>query len=65
MSERDKLVKGLKWRGAMRWGARVITGAGEQETYPDRRDILLRLAEAEEKHAANWSARLRELGAEP
>ncbi len=66
MSERDKLVSGLKlaWRDEM-GSARNYRALAEQESQTDRRDILLRLAEAEEKHAANWAARLRELGAEP
>ena len=66
MSEREKLVSGLKlaWRDEM-GSARNYRALAEQEAHPDRRDILLRLAEAEEKHAATWAARLRELGAEP
>ena len=66
MSEREKLVSGLKlaWRDEM-GSARNYRALAEQEGNPDRRAILLRLAEAEEKHAANWLVRLRELGAEP
>jgi len=66
MSEREKLVGGLKlaWRDEM-GSARNYRALAEQEGNLDRREILLRLAEAEEKHAANWAARLRELGAEP
>src|ERR1035437_4672757 len=65
MSEREKLVSGLKlaWRDEM-GSARNYRALAEQEAHPDRRDILLRLAEAEEKHAAPRAARLGELGAE-
>ena len=37
----------------------------ERETDERRRALLVKLAEAEEHHAARWAQRLRELGAEP
>ena len=66
MTEQAKLIAGLKqaWRDEMA-SARNYRALAERETNPDKRAILQRLAEAEDKHAANWSAQLRELGAEP
>jgi VIT1/CCC1 family predicted Fe2+/Mn2+ transporter/rubrerythrin len=66
MTEREKLISGLKraWRDEMN-SARNYRALAEREADPGRRAILLRLAEAEDKHAANWAARLRELGVEP
>ncbi|MGD0016808.1 MAG: VIT1/CCC1 transporter family protein [Verrucomicrobiia bacterium] len=66
MSDNSKLIAGLlaAWRDEMA-SARNYRALAERETNPDKRAILQRLAEAEDKHAANWSARLRELGAEP
>jgi VIT1/CCC1 family predicted Fe2+/Mn2+ transporter/rubrerythrin len=37
----------------------------EKERIPERKSILLRLAEAEDRHAERWEQRLRELGADP
>ena len=66
MTDRDKLIAGLKkaWRDEM-CSARTYRALSEQEKNTDRSDILRRLAEAEDKHAINWAARLRELGVEP
>jgi VIT1/CCC1 family predicted Fe2+/Mn2+ transporter/rubrerythrin len=66
MSERERLISGLKqaWRDEMN-SARNYRALAEREANPDRRAILQRLAEAEDKHADNWAARLRELGTEP
>ena len=66
MNEREKLISGLQqaWRDEM-GSARNYRALAEQEAHPDRRDILLRLAEAEDRHAVNWAARLKELGVEP
>ena len=66
MSDNSKLIAGLRaaWRDEMA-SARNYRALAERETGPDKRAILQRLAEAEDKHAANWAARLRELGAEP
>jgi VIT1/CCC1 family predicted Fe2+/Mn2+ transporter/rubrerythrin len=36
-----------------------------READPKRRDILSRMAEAEERHARRWEQKLRDLGAEP
>ncbi len=41
------------------------TAAAEREKDPRRRDIFLRMAAEDEKHASRWEARLRELGDAP
>ena len=66
MSERSRLISGLTqaWRDEM-GSARNYRALAGRETNPDKRAILLRLAEAEDKHAVNWATRLRELGADP
>ena len=66
MSQRDKLINGLRqaWRDELA-SARNYRALAGRETNPEKRAILLRLAEAEDKHAVNWAARLRELGVEP
>src|SRR5437868_5075471 len=51
------------WR-AEKEGAQVYRDLAEAESDVRRRTILLRLAEAEEHHAARWAKRLEELGAE-
>ena len=65
MSDNRKLIAGLQaaWRDEIT-SARNYRGLAEREPITDRRAILLRLAETEDKHAATWEARLRELGAE-
>lgn len=52
----------LNWR-AEKESALVYRDLGELEKDTRRKAILLRLAEAEERHAARWEKRLRELGA--
>src|ERR1044071_6627303 len=52
------------------WRAEVETAQtyrdlAERESDQKRRGILLRMAEAEERHAARWEAKLKELGLEP
>jgi vacuolar iron transporter family protein len=66
MSERERLISGLKqaWRDEM-GSARNYRALAKRESNPEKSAILLRLAEAEDKHAVNWAARLKELGAEP
>src|ERR1035441_5760238 len=66
MSEHQKLVHGLMqaWRDEMA-SARNYRALAERESDPGKKAILLRLAEAEDKHAINWAARLKELGADP
>ena len=66
MSERQKLIHGLQqaWRDEMA-SARNYRALADRESDPGKKAILLRLAEAEDKHATNWAARLKELGANP
>jgi vacuolar iron transporter family protein len=44
-------------------GAHTYRALVEQEKDPTRQEILLEMAEAEERHAAKWTRRLQELGA--
>lgn len=62
----DKLITGLTqaWRDE-HCSARNYRALAEQEANPERKAILFKLAEAEDKHAANWAVRLKELGADP
>ena len=66
MNDQAKLITGLQqaWRDEMA-SARNYRALADQEPSADRKAILLRLAEAEDRHAANWLARLKELGADP
>src|SRR4029450_7287690 len=52
------------------WRAEVETAQtyrdlAERERDERRREVLLRMAEAEERHAQRWERKLRDLGAEP
>src|SRR5207253_1991495 len=52
------------------WQAEVETAQtyrnlAERERDEKRKGILLRMAEAEERHAQRWEQKLRDLGAEP
>jgi len=66
MNDQAKLIAGLQqaWRDENA-SARNYQALAEREPNPERKAILMRLAEAEVKHAANWQARLKELGADP
>lgn len=46
-------------------GARVYRELAANEKSEKRREIMIRMAEAEERHAARWAAKLAELGARP
>lgn len=52
------------WRDEMR-SVKNYSVLAQQEPNAEKRAILKRMAEAEERHAALWLERLRELGAEP
>ena len=52
------------WR-AERETALVYRDLAAREADEKRRGILLRMAEAEERHAQRWEGKLHELGAEP
>src|SRR5947208_15758745 len=45
--------------------ARTYRDLAEREPDEKRRGILLRMAEAEERHAQRWDKKLRDLGVEP
>lgn len=45
--------------------ARVYRELAQAESSPKRSEILIKMAEAEERHAAQWERKLKELGAEP
>ncbi len=65
--EQDKqFIAGLTqaWRDEMR-SAKNYHALAKSEVNPEKRAILVRMAEAEERHADRWLTRLRELGADP
>ena len=66
MNDHDKLITGLKqaWRDEMS-SARNYRALAGREPNPKRKAILEQLAAAEDKHANNWAARLKEYGADP
>ena len=66
MNANEKLIAGLQqaWRDENA-SARNYQALAEREPNPERKKVLLRLAEAEVRHAVNWAARLTELGAAP
>src|SRR5437870_13721660 len=45
--------------------AQVYRDLAERERDEKRKGILLRMAEAEERHAQRWERKLKDLGAEP
>jgi VIT1/CCC1 family predicted Fe2+/Mn2+ transporter/rubrerythrin len=49
------------WRAEVET-ARVYRDLAERERDEKRKDILLRMAEAEERHAARWEQKLRDMG---
>jgi predicted membrane protein (TIGR00267 family) len=61
-----RLIEALKqnWLAETE-GAHTYRALAEQERDPARRGIMVEMAEAEERHAARWTQRLRDLGAEP
>jgi len=65
MSNQKKFIANLKqaWRNEMNSAANYRAMAA-QEKNPERKSILDRMADAEDKHAARWTARLKELGVE-
>jgi VIT1/CCC1 family predicted Fe2+/Mn2+ transporter/rubrerythrin len=63
---RRKIVDAMRsnWRDEVR-GARTYRALAAAEPDPRRRDILIRLAEAEERHARMWEQHMREVGETP
>jgi VIT1/CCC1 family predicted Fe2+/Mn2+ transporter/rubrerythrin len=66
VAEPDRYIEELRraWRDE-RAAVLTYTAAAEKEKDVARRHIFLRMAAEEEKHAARWEAKLRELGADP
>jgi predicted membrane protein (TIGR00267 family) len=66
MSNNAKLIAGLQsaWKREMT-GARTYRALAQHARSKQERAVLNRLAEAEERHAQTWEARLRELGSAP
>jgi vacuolar iron transporter family protein len=62
MDKKAGFVKDLQkaWRDEM-LSAGNYHALAKKETHPERKNILLRMAEAEEKHAERWANRLKEL----
>lgn len=62
-SSKGALIAALRrnWRVEME-GAATYQFLAQREPNPNRREILLRLAEGEQRHAERWAARLGELG---
>jgi vacuolar iron transporter family protein len=65
MDRSKEFIKNLKkaWRDEM-LSARNYRALAEHEQHPERKAILIRMAEAEDRHADRWAVRLRELGIE-
>jgi len=63
---RAQLIAALQqnWRRE-REGARTYHDLAAHERDPTKHAVLVRLAEAEERHAAKWESKLAELGAAP
>jgi vacuolar iron transporter family protein len=63
MNKNKEYIGNLKkaWRDEMLSAANYRALAG-QEKNPERKSIFIRMAEAEDRHAERWSARLKELG---
>lgn len=64
-STRGRIIAEMRrnWRDEVE-GARTYRDLAAREPDAHRRDILIRLAEAEERHATLWEQHLRDLGAE-
>ena len=66
MDKNKQFIAGLTqaWRDEMR-SARNYHALAGKETNAEKHSILVRMAEAEERHAERWTERLRQLGADP
>jgi VIT1/CCC1 family predicted Fe2+/Mn2+ transporter/rubrerythrin len=65
MNRKKEFTKNLKraWRDEM-LSARNYRALAEHEQHSEKKAILIRMAEAEDRHAGRWAVRLRELGVE-
>ncbi|HEX7588105.1 MAG TPA: VIT1/CCC1 transporter family protein, partial [Anaerolineae bacterium] len=63
MDNNKKLIEGLQaaWKREIA-GVRTYRELAQHARSTEQRDILNRLADAEERHAGKWAARLKELG---
>ncbi len=66
MDNNKKLIAGLQaaWTREIA-GAKTYRALAQRARSQQERDVLNRLAEAEERHAQTWEARLKELGSAP
>jgi len=66
MDDNSKLIAGLTaaWKREIA-GAKTYRALAERARSKHQRDVLNRLADAEERHAEVWSKRLKELGSAP
>ena len=66
MGDQERFIDELRkaWRDE-KSSALTYTAAAERESDSKKRDIFLRMAAEETKHAERWENRLRELGADP
>jgi VIT1/CCC1 family predicted Fe2+/Mn2+ transporter/rubrerythrin len=66
MPDDPESIKALRenWRAEVQT-ARVYRELAQSEKDQKRKDILLRMAEAEERHAARWAEKLTQLGEPP
>src|SRR5438128_8835682 len=65
-TDRQETIEVVKrnWRAEVET-AQVYRDLAERERDEKRKGVLLRMAEAEERHAQRWEQKLRDLGAEP
>jgi vacuolar iron transporter family protein len=63
MDKKKQFINNLKkaWRDEM-LSARNYRALSDREQHPEKKSILLRMAEAEDRHASRWAARLYDLG---
>lgn len=66
MENKNEFIKGLKqaWHDEM-LSAHNYRALAERESNPQKKAILIRMAEAEERHAETWAKRLRDFRVEP
>ncbi|MDE3090126.1 MAG: VIT1/CCC1 transporter family protein [Chloroflexota bacterium] len=66
MDDHQKLIEGLQaaWKREIA-GVKTYRELARRAPSQDQRDILNRLADAEERHAETWTTRLKELGSTP
>lgn len=66
MDDKQKLIQGLQaaWKREIS-GAKTYRELARHAHSAEQRDVLDRLADAEERHAARWATRLKELGSAP